>query len=65
MLETTTDKKLCPKCHGYGYFFDRLETWDYFVAVFTLGLSLQRDKIECNMCDGDGFFEVKTIYKAE
>lgn len=49
-------KIICKKCDGEGWYPERRDFGDYFLAPLTLGLSLIRRKIFCKVCDGVGWY---------
>ena len=48
------EKNICPKCQGKGYYIER-NFIHYWLAIFTLGLSLAGDETDCLICDGKGY----------
>lgn len=50
---------VCPKCKGNGYHKEPYSGEQFWLAPFTLGLSLVRDKVKCKVCKGTGVYDQK------
>ena len=52
------NKEICPKCKGNG--FHRYRDGDhFFLAIFTMGLSLIGSQMDCKVCDKKGYITNK------